>query len=280
MSRACRACRRPPARAARGSGRRRGSPRARGRRRRAAAARPPARRARGTRGRCPAPSACVRSTRAQKPWMVEIQAPSAARASSRRPSSRKRARTRVLSSAAAFSVNVIARIALDRHAVLEHGLHEALDQHRASCRCPRPARTSSEPSRRVDRRALLGGELEAISPRTGRSRGRSSRRARRSVGHAAELARRACGARSRATCSRAQSSCASNSSGVERGRCRRSPSPARRTSLARPARAGALVAAERHVDAAGRLAGRAVARPPACRARPGSGSPLPAAPTL
>ncbi len=77
----------------------------------------------------PALSAWARSTRAQKPWIVEIQAPSAARASARRPSSTKRPRTRVRISAAAFSVNVIARIALHRHVVLDHGRHEALDQH-------------------------------------------------------------------------------------------------------------------------------------------------------
>ena len=61
-------------------------------------------------GSMPALSAWARSTRAQNPWIVEIQAPSAARASARLPSSTKRPRTRVRISAAAFSVNVIARI--------------------------------------------------------------------------------------------------------------------------------------------------------------------------
>ena len=77
----------------------------------------------------PALSAWARSTRAQKPWIVEIQAASAARASARRPSSRKRPRTRVLISAAAFSVNVMARMRLDRHVVLDHRAHEALHEH-------------------------------------------------------------------------------------------------------------------------------------------------------
>ena len=62
-------------------------------------------------GSSPAASACARSTRAQNPWMVEMNAASVARAASWAPSARKRARMRSRISAAAFSVNVIVRIA-------------------------------------------------------------------------------------------------------------------------------------------------------------------------
>ena len=78
----------------------------------------------------PALSACARRMRAQSPWIVETQALSAARASSRRPSSRKRRRTRVFISAAAFSVKVIARIDSTADAVVQHRPHEALHEHR------------------------------------------------------------------------------------------------------------------------------------------------------
>src|SRR3954471_10212794 len=79
--------------------------------------------------------------------MVEIHARSASRASARSPISRSRLRTRCASCAAAFSVNVIARIA-------STGTPSAT----AACTnrststevlpVPAPARTSSEPSRR------------------------------------------------------------------------------------------------------------------------------------
>ena len=55
----------------------------------------------------PASSACARSTRAQKPWMVEIQADSTPAAASGMPSSRSRSRIRRFSSSAARSVKVI-----------------------------------------------------------------------------------------------------------------------------------------------------------------------------
>ena len=80
-------------------------------------------------GSMPALSACARRMRAHRPWIVDTQALSAARASSRRPSSRKRRRTRLFISAAAFSVNVIASTWFTVDAVLDHRLDEALDQH-------------------------------------------------------------------------------------------------------------------------------------------------------
>ena len=109
-------------------------------------------------GSMPALSACPRSTREQKPWMVEIHALSDARASSRRPRSRKRRRTRVLISAAAFSVKVIARIDSTPTSSSDHGQHEALHQHG----CLAGARTGPHEQGAVpalDRAALLRGQL-------------------------------------------------------------------------------------------------------------------------
>ncbi len=62
------------------------------------------------RGSIPASNGELRSRRAQKPWMVEIQAPSSSRASSGRPRSTSAARMRLRSSAAALRVYVITRI--------------------------------------------------------------------------------------------------------------------------------------------------------------------------
>ena len=62
------------------------------------------------RGSIPAAVACARSSRRQKPWMVEIQAPSSSRASCGRPASTSRVRIRDRSSPAERSVNVITRI--------------------------------------------------------------------------------------------------------------------------------------------------------------------------
>ena len=62
------------------------------------------------RGSSPAASGRARSTRAQNPWIVPIQAASASRAASTSPSAVNRRRTRSRSSPAAFSVKVSARI--------------------------------------------------------------------------------------------------------------------------------------------------------------------------
>src|SRR5947209_6488771 len=62
-------------------------------------------------GSIPAARACERNTRAQKPWMVEMNASSVSRAAASAPSSRSRRRIRSRISAAAFSVKVIVRIA-------------------------------------------------------------------------------------------------------------------------------------------------------------------------
>ena len=63
--------------------------------------------------------------------MVAIEAPSASRASvAAAPSSRESSTALGYDiSAAAFSVNVMARIDLDGGAVVHHGAHEALHQH-------------------------------------------------------------------------------------------------------------------------------------------------------
>ena len=62
--------------------------------------------------------------------MVEIQAPSASRASSRRAELEEARAARGLRiSAAAFSVKVMARIDSTGDAVVHHGAHEALHQH-------------------------------------------------------------------------------------------------------------------------------------------------------
>ncbi len=63
------------------------------------------------RGSSPAASGRARRIRAQKPWIVLIQAASASRARSCSPSATKRRRTRSRSSPAAFSVNVSASTA-------------------------------------------------------------------------------------------------------------------------------------------------------------------------
>ena len=89
-------------------------------------------------GSIPAASACVRSTRAQKPWIVEIQAASASRACPISLRSTKRARTRCLSWAAAFSVNVIARIDVHVHAVVAARRARSARPAPRSCRCRRP----------------------------------------------------------------------------------------------------------------------------------------------
>ncbi len=60
------------------------------------------------RGSIPAANGCARSSRAQKPWIVEIHAPSRSRARSCRPDSTSALRIRARSSPAAFRVYVIA----------------------------------------------------------------------------------------------------------------------------------------------------------------------------
>ena len=163
--RACAGCRRRSCAAARRSRPARGTPPARRRTRRGPAARPPPRRAPGTRGRCPRPARGCAAARAQKPWIVEIQAASASRAwldlveldeARREPG--------CLSWAAAFSVNVIARIESTATPSSQHGAHEALDQHRGLA----GARARAHQDRAVaplDRRQLLLGEPHGVSTR-------------------------------------------------------------------------------------------------------------------
>ena len=86
------------------------------------------------RGSSPAASGWARSTRAQKPWMVPIQAASTARACSSSPASANRRRMRSRSSAAAFSVNVSVRIAPTARRRRADGLGEPLDHHRGLAR--------------------------------------------------------------------------------------------------------------------------------------------------
>ncbi len=102
--------------------------------------------------------------RAQKPWIVEIHAPSAARASSRRPSSSKRARTRSFICAAAFSVKVIARI--DSTAT-PSSITERTKRSTSTEVLPR-ARPRTDEDRAVaaiDRALLVTGELRHASTR-------------------------------------------------------------------------------------------------------------------
>ena len=126
----------------------------------------------------PAFSACARSMREQKPWIVEIQALSAARASSRRPRSRKRRRTRLRISAAAFSVNVIASTCSTADAVLDHRAHEALHEHGRLARA-RARAHEQRPVAAARPRARCSG-VSRLTARSCRSRGTSSRRSRRS----------------------------------------------------------------------------------------------------
>ena len=129
-------------------------------------------------GSIPALSACARSRREQKPWIVEIHAPSAARACSRSPSSlKRRLRRGVRISAAAFSVKVIARI--DSTATPSSATARTKrSTSTAVLPVPAPARTRSEPSRRSTARCCSA--VSSVTPRSGRSRGRSSRRSMRS----------------------------------------------------------------------------------------------------
>ena len=115
-------------------------------------------------GSSPAARACVRSTRAQKPWMVEIHAASASRARSGSPSSSSRARTRLVSCAAAFSVNVMARIDSTGHS----SAITAWAKRSTSTDVlplPAPALTSREPSRRSTARACSDVSSRHVSTR-------------------------------------------------------------------------------------------------------------------
>ena len=81
------------------------------------------------RGSTPAAAGYARSNRWQKPWIVEIHAPSSSRARSARPDWISRARMRERSSPAARSVNVTTRME-PTSTPLSHGPHEALDDDR------------------------------------------------------------------------------------------------------------------------------------------------------
>ena len=105
-------------------------------------------------GSTPASNGCAFSSRWQKPWMVEIQAPSSSRARSWRPSSPSRRRIRPRSSPAARSVYVIASTESIGSPRSQIARDEALDEHRRLAG-PCPRRDEDE-ARRVDRGQLLG----------------------------------------------------------------------------------------------------------------------------
>ena len=110
-----------------------------------------------------------------------MNAPSVARAASSASSSRRRRRIRSRISAAAFSVNVIVRIAATVDPILEHRAHESFDQHR------RLAAAGAGVEQQVavaalDRHQLLLGERRRVrlhwqGLKHGRSRGSGTRRA-------------------------------------------------------------------------------------------------------
>ena len=85
----------------------------------------------------------------QKPWIVETHAASVACARSRRPSSTKRDRTRSRNSPAAFSVNVIARIAAGS---ISSSMHERTNRSVNTRVLPDPAFAVT--IRRSERRAI------------------------------------------------------------------------------------------------------------------------------
>ena len=86
---------------------------------------------------------------------MEIQAPSAARASLAPAELEKRAADALAHLRGRLLGERDREDALDGHAVVDHRAHEALDQH-GGLPLPAPARTSSEPSRRSTACALLG----------------------------------------------------------------------------------------------------------------------------
>ena len=103
----------------------------------------------------------ARSTRAQKPWMVEMNAPSVRRAASGAPSARSRERMRSRSSAAAFSVKVIVSIA----DTSTPSSSTALTKRSTSTEVlplPAPASSSRSPVRRSMARCLLGRPRAAV----------------------------------------------------------------------------------------------------------------------
>ena len=158
------------------------------------------------------------AARAQKPWIVPIQAP------------RRRARPRraQLEEAPPHALAQLARGLLGereredrvhRDAVVEHRLHEALDHHRGLA----GAGVGGKQQRAVaalDRRAAARREVElAHSLARQIARVRAAAAPRAAVGAGAELARRACCAAVSRDRSRARSSAASSSS-RRHGRCR------------------------------------------------------------
>ena len=141
---------------------------------------------------------CAAPARRSRGWWRSTPPRPRARLRTRRAPAGAR-RTRAVSCAAAFSVKVMARMASTGHAVVEHGLHEALHQHRRLA----GARAGADQERAVaavDRRACSSVGAVHLMPPPGRSRGASSRRGRRrcpgtsSVARAHALGRSAIGA--------------------------------------------------------------------------------------
>ena len=112
------------------------------------------------RGSSPAASGRLRSTRAQNPWIVPIQAASTARARSGSPSSLKRAADPLAQLGRRLLREGQRQDRADRDAVAQHRLGEALDHHGRLA----GARAGGEQRRALavgDRRALLGREPHA-----------------------------------------------------------------------------------------------------------------------
>ena len=244
-------------------------------------------------GSSPAVTAWPRSSRAQNPWTVEIQAPSASRAASRArraeagstaasrsASSSSRSRTRCFISPAAFSVKVIARIRpgetpssstwrTNRSTRTEVLPLPAAALRRRSPSASRTARACSSVNARP--RGPRRGAMSRVTrwPRSGRWSGRRSRRPTRRCPAAARARpsgprapRRAPRRSPRRSARRAPRACG--------GRGRRSRGRGRRPRAAR--RAGAGPPRRAAGRARRRARGRAGAAPRARRPRAGSGA--------
>ena len=136
---------------------------------------PGSRRASRKRGSSPAANGCAFSSRRQKPWMVEIQAPSSERARSCRPSSRRRARIRAAQlPGGALGVRDHEH-RLDVEPALADRLDEALDEHGrlAGPGAGRDEDLARAPRSRPPARAFGVAVMRALHP-AHRARGRTT----------------------------------------------------------------------------------------------------------
>ncbi len=106
------------------------------------------------RGSRPTGNGCARSRREQKPWIVEIHAPSSRRARSCRPRAWSAARIRARSSPAALRVYVITSSDSTSSPCSQTAAHEPLDEHGRLAGAG--AGRDEHLARRVDGGALLG----------------------------------------------------------------------------------------------------------------------------